>query len=387
MRFLPLILKNTWRNRRRTALTVLSIGVSMCLLGVLMAIYHAFYLSDPPPSQALRLVTRHRVSLVFMMPQAYADRVRRIPGVRSVAIRNWFGGVYKDARDPKNMFARFATEPERLFETYPDVSIPDDQKKAFIQERSACIIDRELAESLGLHLGDRVTIVGDIYPITLELTIRGIYTSPLAGGAVFFNREYLEQSLPEARRGQAGMLSILCDSADSVPRIAREIDDMFHNSSAAETKTESEAAFSLSFVNSMGNVKMFLLSICGAVTFTILLVAGNTMAMSVRERVREVGILKTLGFTPGRVLSILMGESIAIALVGGALGVLLGSGLCFQVRQHAPLFFSQIKHLTLGAFAIALCFSVALIIGVASSAMPAWRASHASIVDSLRSTD
>jgi putative ABC transport system permease protein len=354
---------------------------------MLIAIYHAFYLSDPPPGQALRLITRHRVSLVFMMPQAYADRVRHIPGVRAVAMRNWYGGVYKDARDTRNMFARFATEPDRLFEVYPDVHLPEDQKKAFLQDRAGCILDRELAETLNLHLGDRVNITGDIYPGTLELTVRGIYETELAGGALFFNREYLEQSLPEARRGEVGMLSILCNTTDDVPRVARTIDEMFHNSSSAETKTESEAAFALSFVNSMGNVKVFLLSICGAVMFTILLVAGNTMAMTVRERIREVGILKTLGFTPGRVLSIMIGESLAIALAGGALGALLGSGLCYQVRQHAPLFFSQIKHLTLGPFAMTVCFAVALTIGLVSSFLPAWKASRAPIVEALRSTD
>jgi putative ABC transport system permease protein len=387
MRFLPLILKNTWRNRRRTALTVLSIGVSMCLLGVLMAVYHAFYLSDPPPGQALRLVTRHRVSLTFPMPQAYGDRIRRLPGVREVVIRDWFGGVYKDARDPNNFFARFATEPDRIFKVYTDYALPPDQKKAFLQERSACIVGRTLAERLHFHLGDRITLQGDIYPVTLELTVRGIFDSELAGDVLYFNREYLQQALPEARRGDAGTFSILCDNADAVPQVAKAIDDTFHNSSAAETKTESEAAFSLGFVNSMGNVKMFLLSICGAVTFTILLVAGNTMAMSVRERVREVGILKTLGFTPGRILAILLGESVAIALAGGALGYVLGSSLCTAIHHAPGMIFPQIKTLAMGPFVTVICLAVALIIGTASSILPAWNASRLSIIDALRSTD
>jgi putative ABC transport system permease protein len=386
MRFLPLIFKNAWRNRRRTSLTVVSIGISMCLLGMLMAIYHAFYLSDPPPGQALRLVTRNRVSLVFPMPQAYADRIRHIPGVREVVIRNWFGGVYKDARDYKNFFARFAIEPERMFKVYTDIDVPEDQKKAFLSERSACIVGRELAERLNFHLGDRITLVGDIYPVTLELTVRGIMNSDLQAGSLYFNREYLEQSLPVAQRGSAGMFTILCESTDAVPRIAKTIDDDFHNSSAAETKTESEAAFSLGFINSLGNVKLFLLSICGAVTFTILLVAGNTMAMTVRERVREVGILKTIGFTPARILTILLGESLAIAMAGGALGYLLGSGLCVGMR-HAPVMFTQIKSLSLGPFVTMVCFSVALAIGLVSSLLPAWKASRTSIVEALRSTD
>jgi len=316
MRFLPLIFRNSWRNRRRTTLTVLSIGISMCLLGLLMAIYHAFYLADPPPGQALRLVTRHRVSLTFPLPESYGDRIRHTPGVAGALIRSWFGGVYKDARDPKNFFARFAVEPDRLFQVYTDLNVPEDQQKAFLKERSACLIGRELAERLNLHLGDRITIAGDIYPVTLELTVRGIMDNELQGGSLYFNREYLEQSLPVSRRGTAGMFTILCESADAVPRVAKIVDDQFRNS-AAETKTESESAFALGFINSMGNVKLFLLSICGAVTFTILLVAGNTMAMTVRERVRETGILKTIGFTPGRILVILLGESLAIAMAGG----------------------------------------------------------------------
>lgn len=386
MKFLPLIFKNTWRNRRRTTLTVLSIGISMCLLGLLIAIYHAFYLADPPPAQALRLVTRHRVSLVFPMPESYGSRIRSIPGVREVAIRNWFGGVYKDARDYKNFFARFSIEPEKMFKVYTDIKLPEDQKKAFLADRTGCIIGRELAERLNFHIGDRITIVGDIYPVTIELTVRGIMDSDLQAGSLYFNREYLEQSLPLAMRGTAGMFSILCENAEAVPRVAKAVDDEFRNAASGETKTESEAAFSLGFINSMGNVKLFLLSICGAVTFTILLVAGNTMAMAVRERVREVGVLKTLGFTPAGIIALLLGESVAIALAGGALGYLLGSGLCVAMR-HAPVLFSQIKTLAFGPFVSLVCVSVSLIIGLASSVFPAWRASRLPIVEALRSTD
>jgi putative ABC transport system permease protein len=386
MKFLPLILRNAWRNRRRTTLTVVSIGISMCLLGMLMAIYHAFYIADPPPGQALRLITRHRVSLTFPLPEAYGDRLRHVPGVSGVVIRSWFGGVYKDARDTKNFFARFAVEPERLFQVYTDLNVPEDQKKAFLAERSSCIIGRELAERLNFHLGDRITLMGDIYPVNLELTVRGIMENELQGGTLYFNREYLEQSLPLVRRGTAGLFTILCESTDAVPRVARIIDDQFRNSQY-ETKTESEAAFALGFVNSMGNVKLFLLSICGAVTFTILLVAGNTMAMTVRERVRETGILKTIGFTPARILTILLGESLAIAVAGGVLGYMLGSGLCVMIRQNAPVMFSQIKHLSLGPFVAEISLAVALAIGLLSSLLPAWRASRISIVEALRSTD
>src|SRR5689334_8289718 len=146
LRYLPLVFKNSWRNRRRTILTILSIGVSMCLLGVIVSMYHAFYLSDPTPEQALRLVTRNRVSLTFPIPQFYSERIRQVPGVREVMISQWFGGVYKDARDPKNFFARFAVEPEKMFTVYSELKIPEDQRKAFERERTACVIGRELAD-------------------------------------------------------------------------------------------------------------------------------------------------------------------------------------------------------------------------------------------------
>jgi putative ABC transport system permease protein len=200
-RYLPLILKNCWRNRRRTVLTVASIGVSMCLLGVMMSMYHAFYLSEPAADEALRLVVRNRVSLTVPIPLSYMTRIKQIPGVREAMIGNWFGGTYKDNRDPKNMFARFAIEPEKLFRVYGELRLPDDEKKAFLQDRTACIIGRDIANAHNLKVGDRLPLIGDIYPGTWEFTIRGIFDWPRASDVMYFNKEYVEQSLPERRRG------------------------------------------------------------------------------------------------------------------------------------------------------------------------------------------
>jgi putative ABC transport system permease protein len=384
-RYLPLVVKNCWRNRRRTTLTIASIGASLCLLGVLMAIYHAFYFSDPTPEQALRLVTRNRVSLTFQMPQAYREQIRLIPGVREVAISQWFGGTYKDRR-PENMFARFAAEPDRLFTLHAEFNVPEDQKKAFQRERSACLVGKALADKYGWKLGDRITIVGDIFPVTLELTLRAIYESGINNETLYFNREYLEESLPPVRRGFAGTFNILADSAESVARIAAAVDSRFRNSSAAETKTEAEQAFQLGFVSSLGNVKLFLLSICGAVTFTIMLVSANTMAMSVRERVREVGVLRTLGFTPAAILGMILGEAVAISIIGGVVGCGLASLLCGVVRS-APAFISQLKTLSIAPPVVAACIGVAAVIGLVSSALPAWSASRTPIVEALRAAD
>lgn len=384
-RHLPLILKNCWRNRRRTLLTVASIGVSLCLLGVLMAIYHAFYFSDPPPGSALRLVTRNKVSLAFPMPQSYRDKIKQISGVREAGISQWFGGKYIDDK-PEHMFARFAVEPDRIFAIRPEISMTDEERKAFQQERTACIASKSLADKFNWKPGDRITIMGDIFPVNLELTLRGVFDDPRESDILYFQRDYLEESLPLERRGNAGTINILANTTDDVPRIEKAVDAAFENSTV-QTKTETESAFSLSFVAFLGNIKLFLLSVCGAVTFTILLVSANTIAMSVRERVGEVGVLKTLGYTRGTILGIILGESVAISLVGGVLGLGMAILLAIAVR-HAPVsFLQQLKTLTVVPSVGLLCLGVAAFIGLASAFVPAYQASRISITQALRSAD
>jgi putative ABC transport system permease protein len=384
-RYLPLIVKNCWRNRRRTSLTIVSIGVSMCLLGVLMAVYHAMYLSDPTPEQALRLVTRNRVSLTFPLPLYYRERIRQIPGVKDVMMSQWYGGTYKDARDPKNFFARFGVEPGKMFDIYPELRIPEDQKRAFIRDRTGCVIGRDLANKFGFKIGDRITLTGDIFPGTLELTVRGIFDSPRKSEALYFNWDYVEEGLPESRKGNVGTFSILCDNAQVVPRVAQAVDEEFRNA-PVQTRTETEQAFMLSFASMLGNVKMFLFTICGAVMFTILLVSANTMAMSVRERVREVGVLKTLGFTGGNILWIILGEACAISMAGGAIGFVLSTFLTGGLRSSPAGFFLPPMKPYDPSIAAA-CILVALAIGLLSSFVPAWGASRTPIVEALRSTD
>jgi putative ABC transport system permease protein len=385
-RHLPLILKNCWRNRRRTVLTISSVGVSLCLLGLMMAIYHAFYFNTATPDQELRLVTRNKVSLALPLPQFYGERIKAIPGVREVEIEQWFGGKYIDDR-PEHLFARMAIEPDKFFTIYPDVKLPEEQKTAFQRERSACIVGREVAEKLHWNLGDRITIQGDIFPVNLEFTLRGIFEADDAfmNRSLYFNREYLEQSLPQGRRGNVGTFVTLAASPEDVPRIEAAVDEQFRNS-PVQTKTETQSAFGLSFLAFLGNVKLILLSVCGAVTFTILLVSANTIAMSVRERVREVGVLKTLGYTSGAILWIILGEAVTISLVGAVLGLVLAAMMTGAVRGM-PTFNAQLETLTIQLPVVALCFVVAALIGLASAFLPAYNASHISIVDALRSED
>ena len=385
MRYLPLILKNCWRNRRRTLLTIVSIGVSMCLLGVMIALFHAFYLSEPQEDQALRLVVRNKVSLTVPIPLAYREPIQHIPGVREVMVSNWLQGQYKDSRDPKNMFARFAIEPEKLFTLYPEFRIPENEKRDFLRDRTGCVIGRDLARTFNFKVGDKLHIIGDIYPGDFEFTIRGIFDSPRASDVMYLNKEYVDQSLPERRRGSVGMFDILIDKADNSSRIAEGVDAAFRNSTA-QTKTESEQAFLVGFLSLLGNVKVFLLAISAAVMFTILLVSANTMAMSVRERVREVGVLKTLGFTPGTILWLILGEACAISVAGGMIGYLISTGLMKGVA-NSP-FGGFLPSLNVFDAGVALVYvGAAAGIGLLSSLVPALSASRVSIVEALRSTD
>ena len=278
------VTKSAFRNKRRSVLTVLSIMFSLLLLTLMMTVWHAFYVDTFSAESAQRLVTRHRVSLIESMPAFYREKIRTIPGVVAVAPNNWFGGIYRDSK-PENFFARFGTDPQEILKIFTDFKIPDDQLLAWQRDRAGVIVDTGLAKKYGWKIGDRIVLKGTIYPVDLELTVRGIYTGPEPTNSVYFNQTYVEEAVPFAK-GKAGTFAILADSPGSVPAVALAVDTMFRNS-PEPTKTESEKAFQLSFINSIGNVKAFILSICFAVVFATLLVSATTMAMSIRERTRE----------------------------------------------------------------------------------------------------
>jgi putative ABC transport system permease protein len=382
---LALILRNSLRNRLRSVLTIASFAASVCLMGLLAAMINALFLREATPEQALRLIVRNRISLANPLQRSYQDKIRRVPGVKEVLIFQWFGGTYKDNRDPKNMFARFAVEPQRLFTVYPEYRIAEEQKKAFQQERTACIVGRKTAQTHGMKIGDRITLVGDIFPVTLDLTVRGFYDAPRDNESVYFHFDYLNQSMRNELRDVVSTFVILGESAEAVAAIPKAVDSMFRNS-PLQTKTETERAFELSFLGFLGNVKAFMGVIFSAVTFAILLVSANTMAMSVRERIREVGILKTLGFTPRNIMGMILGESVVISLIGGGAGLALASLLCAALRQM-PSTFLNMPDITIPPVLGVACLAIAAAIGIISSVVPAWSASQKPIVEALRFTD
>jgi len=384
-RYLPLMLKNSLRNRRRSVLTIFSIAASLCLLGVLFALYRGLFLAPPAPGQELRLVTHHKVSITQPIPAYFEDKIRQVPGVREAMVWQWFGGTYKDARDQKNFFARFCVEPDKFFRVRPEIAMAEDQRQTFQHLRTGAIASSDLAERMNWKIGEKIFLTGDIFQANPELTLVGIFTDPNTTESLFFSNVYLREMLgsKNAQQDMVGTFQVQVASVDEVPRVIQAIDDMFANSQFP-TKTESEQAFGLQFISLLGNIKLYLMSICAAVTFTIVLVSANTMAMSVRERIREVGILKTLGYTPGAILFIILGEAGVISIVGGSVGVVFAMGLTALLRR-GPSFMQAMKTLTITPDVGALCLALAFFIGVVSSTIPAVTAARTSIMESLRS--
>jgi putative ABC transport system permease protein len=373
------VTKNAFRNKRRSILTVLSIAFSLLLLTLMMTIWRAFYLDQGSAESAERLVVRHRVSLTFSLPGYYREKIRAIPGVVAVVPMSWFGGIYKDQK-PENFFAQFGTDPDEFFKVYRDCEMPPEQVTAWQRDRQGVIVNDSLATKYGWKLGDRIVLQGTIYPVNLELIVRGIFHTNPDNKSVYFNAKYVEEAVAFFK-GQAGTFSILANSPEDVSKIASTVDAAFRDS-PQPTKTESEKAFGLEFVAMMGNVKAFILSICSAVVFATLLVSANTMAMSIRERTREVAVLKTLGFTKRGVLGLFVSEAVALSLAGGLFGAGLGWLMVYGLT-HSPQFFSFFPmKVTLGIWIAAILTSG--LVGLLSSAVPSYTASRVNIVDGLR---
>jgi len=372
------VTKNAFRNKRRSVLTVLSLAFSLLLLTLMMTIWRGFYLSEGSAESSQRLVVRHRVSLTFSLPGFYREKIRALPGVLGVVPVSWFGGIYKDQK-PENFFAQFGTDPDEFFKVYRDIQMPPEQFTAWQRDRQGVIVDDTLAKKYGWKLGDRFVLQGTIYPVNLELYVRGIFHSNPDNKSVFFNTKYVEEAVPTFK-GQAGTFTILAATPADVSKVASAVDDMFRNS-PQPTKAESEQAFGLEFVAMMGNVKAFILSICSAVLFATLLVSANTMAMSIRGRTREVAVLKTLGFTRRGILGLFVSEAVALSLVGGLIGASLAKGMVFGISQMAQLTFFPLR-LTPLIFISALVISG--IVGLLSAALPSYHASQINIVDGLR---
>ena len=385
MKFLPLIWANLTRKKIRTALTLLAIAASFFLYGLVQVLKTSLSAGVDVAGND-RLVIIHKVSLIQPLPESYGPRIAQIPEVDAITHANWFGGVYKD---PANFFPQMAVDAENYLGVYPELLLPADQKKAWLADRTGAIVGRATAQRFGWKVGDRIPIQGTIYRRPdgsgWEFNLDGIYDGRDKGtdtSTLFFHYAFLDESLPERWKGLVGWYVIHLSDPARAGAVAETIDATFANS-PFETKTSTEKAFAKGFADQIGSIGAISAAIAGMVFFTMLMVAGNTMAQAVRERTNELAVLKTLGFGRGKVLGLVLAESFSLAILGGALG--LGPLLLLLpalrnapvVQKYLPVFYLPPEPLLAGIGFI-------LVLGLVTGLLPGYQAMRLRIVDALR---
>ena len=374
-----LIRRNLLRNKRRTFLTMASLAMALFILALLGVVNDAMSFADESAIPD-RLVVRNAISLTFPLPEAYEARLRTLDHVEAVTPQNWFQGVYKD---PRNFFPRFTIDPETYRSVFYDVDFVEEEWEAFAAQRTAFAAGRDLAEQYGWAIGDSIAIQGDIFPINVELELRAIFDSEAAGqeGQIFFHRRYVEEAL--GNPGQNGTYWLRLDDPKAAPAVIAAAEAMFENSDN-QVRAETAEAFAASFTEMLGNVQFFFSAIGLAIVVSIFLITANTMAMAARERTTEVSVLRTLGFRRNQVIGIVIGESLAVGVLGSLMGIALAAG---ALRGLTPILDGM--GFGFGGFALdpqtaGTAVAIGIAIGLLSGVLPAAAAARLKIVDGLR---
>jgi putative ABC transport system permease protein len=381
MKFARLIFANLFRKKVRLVLTVGSFAVALFLFTFLAVVKSAFS-RGTDLAGADRLVVINRVGLIQTLPLSYDDKIRAIPGVKVVTHNHWFGGVYQDE---KNFFPQFAVDVENHRQVMTEFKVPDDQWANFVKDQQGAVVGANLAKRFGWKIGDRIPLKNALYGATKtwEFNLDGIYHNDKPGGdesQYWLQWKYFDENVPATVKSTAGWYVVKLDSPDDAARVGKAIDTLFANSSS-ETKTETESAFQASFAKQLGNIELLILTIGGVVFFTLLLVTGNTMAISVRERTGELAVLKAIGFTDRIVLFFVLAESLVIALIGG----LLGLGLAIlAIPVVGAALNGLLPPLLLSAQVLSLGLAFALLVGAASGFLPGLGAMRLRVVNALR---
>jgi putative ABC transport system permease protein len=383
MKLLKYIWRNVTRNKLRSLLTIMSVAFSLALMTVLYGFLSVQGVIEREAKKHDRIVVLNKMGFAAPLPIAHMEKIKKMDGVVTATPFSWFGGNYEDRRAD---FAQFSVDPETYFEVNSEVVIPKDQLVAFKSTQNGCVVDKLLAETKNWQVGDRIPLQGTIYQVDLDLEIVGIYRGPANSGSVYFNWYYLDELLKAANSfsGNAGSIQVKCKVSNEVPVMCEEIDAKFANSENP-TKTRTEAAFSKMFTDMLGDVQAYIRYISLAVVFALTLVTATAMAMSMRERTTEVAVLKAIGFSKNRVLSMVLGESFLIASLGGVLGIIGGLGIlqmASSVPMAAMMFPFPVAQL-IGPWIFGLV-GVAGVIGIVSGLVPALRAANISVVDGLR---
>jgi putative ABC transport system permease protein len=380
MKFVTLVLKSARRSKRRTFLTVMSVAIAVFLFAALRAVLDGFHAATEA-SSSTRIVTVRSTSLIFSMPTSHGEAIKVTPGVRDVTWASWFGGIYKD---PKNFFGQFAVDPESYLRMYPEILLAPEEKRAFLEDRTGCIVGDGLAKRFDWKLGDRIVLqtgIATYGSLDYPFTIRGIYRA--GSGAVdnqsmMFHWKYADER--SIVKGQVGWYIAQVGDPNLATQVSSAIDQQFANS-PYETRTETEKAFQSSFVSMFGNLNFLLGSIAIAVVVTTLFVAGNTMAMSVRERTTELAVMRTLGFPAGTIFLLIAGEALLMAVVGGTIGAiaakLLVNGEMLNTGSFIPAFGVNYTNALVG-------IALSAFIGVVAGLIPATLASRLPIATALR---
>ncbi len=384
MKLLKYIWRNVTRNKIRSSLTILSMAFSLALMTILYGYLAMQGVTEREADKYDRVVALNKLGFASPLPIAHVEKVRKMEAVAAATPYAWFGGTYKDG---SVFFAQFAVEPKYFFDIYSEYKIPLEQVEAFKSNRRGCVADKALAEQLKWKIGDRIPLKGEIYTVDLDLQLVGIYEAPLNTGSLVFDWNYLDDEINKSELGfpvGAGSIVAKCKSTNEVEIVCEDIDAMFANSENS-TQTRTEAAFSRMFADMLGDVQKYIEYISFAVVFALALVAATGMAMSMRERTTEVAILKAIGFSKGRVLSLVLGESMMIALIGGLIGIAGGMGMLALMSSvpAAALFFPVPITALFGPWLLGLV-AVAAGIGLASGLVPAVLAAQLSVVDGLR---
>ena len=378
---LKLLFRNAFRHRLRTLLTIGGIAVAILAFGLLRTVISAWY-AGVEASSASRLVTRNAISLIFPLPISYKEKIRSVEGVGVVSYGNWFGGIYIDE---KNFFANFAIEPRTYFNLYSEYLLSDDETATFFRERKACVAGQKLAKRFGWNVGDTITLRGTIFPGNWDFVLRGIYhgkDKTIDDNQFFFHWDYLNETLKKnlpRRADQVGFYMIGLKRPDQAAATSEAVDGLFKNS-YAETLTETEKAFQLSFVSMSEAIITVIQLVSYVIIVIIMAVVANTMAMSVRERMGEYAVFKTLGFGRGYLAGLILGESFTLTSLGGLLGIgvtfPIASAFARAVGQFFPVFHVSTE-------TILMDVAAAVIVGVVAAVIPIWRVVQVRIADGL----
>lgn len=378
---LKLLLRNAFRRRLRALLTLFGIGVAILAFGLLRTVIDAWY-AGVAGASANRLVTRNAISLTFPLPLSYLDRIKALEGVKGVSYATWFGGIYIEM---KNFFANFAVDPVSFLDLYPEYVLPEEQKQVFLKDRKACVAGEKLAKRFGWKIGDHIPLIGTIFPGNWDLVLRGIYHGrdrTTDATQLFFHWAYLNENLKKSQRAwsdRVGFYFVSVAQPDLAPQIAEAVDRLFKNS-FAETLTETEKSFQMGFVAMTESILMVIRLVSLVVIVIIMAVVANTMAMSVRERMGEYAVFKTLGFGGTYLTAMILGESLLLALLGTGIGMALtypaAHVFVAHVGEYFPVFriSSQTQWLQMAA---------GLAVGLVAASFPAWRAVTVPIAQGL----